>query len=368
METREFWGRDMNEALQAVRSLLGADALILETLSVPGPDGMTGEERVKVTAMPTREGEGEANVPGSGAKKPASPQREASRRSRTTRSGSQDEEVHGWREVSAQLRDLRTMFSWLLPGMKPSTVFGELVEQDLPPELLVRLLQAVEGTGEDERELLRRAVRRLVSSGGDVETQTAPRACLAFIGPPGVGKTSALVKLTVRLLRKQDRKIGWVSIDNRRVTGAEELTVYGGILGVPCEAAEGAAGLARAVERLSHCNLILIDTPGVSPRDTVGLSELASVLQDQALSGVRRALVLSAATNWRDLALWAQRYDRVGYDSLLFSMIDACGSFGALLHTAVFCDRPLSYLSTSASVTQGLTVATPEAVSDLLLP
>lgn len=369
METREFWGRDMNEALQAVRSLLGADALILETLSVPSPAGMAGEERVKVTAMPTKEEEGESNAPVSNAKKPSNPRREASRWSRTTRSGSQDEsEVHGWREVSTQLRDLRTMFSWLLPGMKPSTVFGELVEQDLPPELLIRLLQAVEETGEDERELLRRAVCRLVSSGGDVETATEPRVCLAFVGPPGVGKTSALVKLTVHLLRKQDRKIGWVSIDNRRVTGAEELTVYGGILGVPCEVAEGAAGLARALERLSHCNLILIDTPGVSPRDTVGLTELASVLQDQAVSGVRRALVLSAATNWRDLALWTQRYDRVGYDSLVFSMIDACGSFGALLNTAVFCDRPLSYLSTSASVTQGITVATPEAVSDLLLP
>jgi flagellar biosynthesis protein FlhF len=370
METREFWGRDMNEALQAVRDSLGADALILETLSVPSTNGMEGEERIKVTALPTREEDDKAAFSTShDGKKQVSPQRETTRWSRIARSGGQDEaEVHGWREVSAQLKDLRTMFHWLLPGMKLSKVLGELVEQDLPPELLSRLLREVEEDGDDERALVRQAALRLISVGGDVEVVTDPGFCLALIGPPGVGKTSAIVKLTVHLMRKHDRKIGWVSIDNRRVAGAEELTVYGGILGIPCEVAEGVEGLSHALERLSQCNLILIDTPGVSPRDNAGLTELAGVLQDQSLPDVRRTLVLSAATNWRDLAVWAQRYNRIGYDSLLFSMVDACGSFGSLFNTVASCGRPLSYLATSASVTQGIAVATPEAVVDLLLP
>jgi flagellar biosynthesis protein FlhF len=260
------------------------------------------------------------------------------------------------------------MFYWLLPGMKASSVFGELVAQDLPPELLIRLLRETEEGGDDERALLRRAALRLLSVGGDVEAVTAPPTYLALIGPPGMGKTSALVKLTVHLMRRHDHKIGWVSIDSRRVAGVEELTAYAGILGAPYEVAEDAEGLARAIARLSHCNLILIDTPGVSPRDNAGLSELAGVLQDQALSGVRRTLVLSAATNWRDGALWTQRYDRVGYDSLLFSMIDTCGSFGSLFNTVASCGRPLSYLSTSASITQGIAVATPKSVVDLLVP
>jgi flagellar biosynthesis protein FlhF len=360
----------MNEALQAVRDSLGADALILETLSVPSTNGMEGEERIKVTALPTREEDGEATSSAlRNGKKQVSPQREASRWSHLARSGGQDAtEVHGWREVSAQLRDLQTMFYWLLPGMRLSKVLGELVEQDLPPELLSRLLQAVEEGEDDERTLVREAALRLISVGGDVEAVTDPRTCLALIGPPGVGKTSAIVKLTVHLMQKHDRKIGWISIDTRRVAGAEELTVYGGILGVPCEVAEGVEGLSRAIERLSRCNLILIDTPGVSPRDNAGLSELAGVLQDQSLPDIRRTLVLSTTTNWRDLAVWTQRYNRIGYDSLLFSMVDACSSFGSLFNTVSTCGRPLSYLATSASVTQGIAVATPESVVDLLLP
>jgi flagellar biosynthesis protein FlhF len=170
------------------------------------------------------------------------------------------------------------------------------------------------------------------------------------------------------LLRKKDRRIGWVSLDNRRVTGVEELTVYAGILGVPYEVAEGAEGLRRALERLSSCDVVLIDTSGVSPRDAAGLSDLAGVLQEQHLSDVRRMLVLSAAVNWRDASLWAQRFGRVGYDSLLFSMIDESGCFGSLLNTVVSCGAPLAYLTKGAAVTQGIEVAQPESVVDLLLP
>jgi flagellar biosynthesis protein FlhF len=368
METKEFWGRDMSEALQAVRESLGADALILETLSVPSADGEDGGERVKVTAFHSPEEQ-------AGAPPPVFRRRGAPREPEATlplRSSAGSVrgglDARGWREINTQLADLKTLCCWLIPGMKQSGALSELTAQDVPPELLLQILQEAAGETGDERDRVRRALLRLIPTGGDMETRDEQRACLAFIGPPGTGKTSAVVKLTVHLLRKNDRKIGWVSLDNRRVTGVEELTVYASILGVPCEVAEDAEGLARAIERLSACDVVLIDTPGISPRDAAGLAELAGVLQEQSQLDVRRTLVLSATTNWRDLALWAQRYDRVGYDSLLFSMVDACGCFGPLLNTVLTGDRPLSYLVTGASVTQGIEVARPASVVDLLLP
>ncbi len=372
METREFWGRNMNEALQVVRESLGADALILETFSVPGEGGAEGEERVKVTAMRSREDDARVKglTPGDEKLARHAQTNEGNARPRPTggivREGL---EARGWRALSAQLNDVKTMLCWLIPGMKHSRALNELIAQDVPPELLVRLIQETDGTIGDERVLLQQALARLILTGGDVEAMTpGRRTCLALIGPPGIGKTSALVKLTVHLLRKKDRKIGWVSLDNRRVTGAEELTVYAEILGTPYEAVEGAVGLGRALERLSSCDLVLIDTPGVSPRDTAGLSDLAGVLQEQKLPEMRRTLVLSAATNWRDASSWAQRFERIGYDSLLFSMIDETGCFGALLNTVVTCGAPLSYLTKGAAVTQGIEAAKPESVVDLLLP
>jgi flagellar biosynthesis GTPase FlhF len=371
METREFWGRDINEALQAVRASLGADALILETFSVPNDREDEGGERIKVTAMRAQE---EGEIP---AASPAVQEKVAVNGRERIRplqprgaigAGREEPDGRGWRELNTQLNELKTLFCWMMPGLRQSSVLSELVAQDAPPELLIRLLQEAEGEAADERTLLRNTLLRLVPTGGDLEAKPEQRTCLALVGPPGVGKTSAIVKLTVHLLRKNDRRIGWVTLDSRRVTGAEELTVYGGILGVPCESAEDEESLALAIHRLSGCDLILIDTPGVSPRDAAALSELAGVLQEKGLPEIRRTLVLSAATNWRDLTLWAQRYSRVGFDAVMFSMLDTCGCFGPLVQTALTCGQPLSYVTTSASVTQGIAVATPESIVDLLLP
>ena len=39
MNPKRFWGRDMGEALRAVRGSLGADAMISETRNVPKDQG-----------------------------------------------------------------------------------------------------------------------------------------------------------------------------------------------------------------------------------------------------------------------------------------------------------------------------------------
>jgi len=98
------------------------------------------------------------------------------------------------------------------------------------------------------------------------------------------------------------------------------------------------------------------------------LSDLAGVLQIQDMPKIRRVLVLNATTNSRDLTMWIQGYSRVGFDSLLFSMVDECSSFGPLLNTVLTNGRPLCYLALGQRVTQGLEVARPEAVVNLLLP
>jgi flagellar biosynthesis GTPase FlhF len=358
MQTKEFWGRDINEALQAVRTSLGDDALILETSNMSGEEGTDQEERVKIVAM---QGEVEARKPVS----------EAPRRS-TSRSTPVGEEPkgEGWRDLSQQLSELRSLLCWLAPMVRKGSVVDELLAQGVSPQLLTFLIQQAEnsvGPDEgDEREKMRRALTRLVRTGGDIELRGEHRSCVALIGPPGVGKTTTVVKLTVRLTRQDHRQVGWVSLANHGIAGAELLAVYAGILGVPCEMVETKEELLRAIERLSHCDLVLIDAAGVSSRDAQGLRELAIFLQD--IPELRRLLVLSATTNGPDMYRWVEQYERVGFDALLFTMVDECAHFGPLLSTVLQCDRPLSYLANGQKVTRDVEIAFPEAVARLVLP
>jgi flagellar biosynthesis protein FlhF len=358
MQTKEFWGRDINEALQAVRASLGDEALILETSNMPGEEGTDKEERVKIVAMP---GEGDARQPVSDA-----PRRSTSR-STPVRA---EPKVEGGRDLSQQLSELRSLLCWLAPSIRKGSVVDELLAQGVSPQLLTFLVQQAEnddGHAEgDEREKMRRVLTRLIRTGGALELREAQRSCLALIGPPGVGKTTTVVKLTVRLTRQDNRQVGWVSLANQGIAGAELLAVYAGILGVPCEMVETKEELLRAIERLSHCDLVFIDAAGVSSRDAQGLRELAIFLQD--IPELRRLLVLSATTNGPDMYRWVEQYERVGFDALLFTMVDECAHFGPLLSTLLQCDRPLSYLANGQKVTRDLEVAFPEAVARLVLP
>jgi flagellar biosynthesis GTPase FlhF len=354
METREFWGRDMNEALQAVRVALGPDALILGTREESEENGAS-EGGVKVTAMGEKS---ERDV-------------EAPRRSTSTRGRStavrEESKIEGLKDICQQLEELKSLLHWLVPDLNKGGVLEELAAQGVPPHLLSRLAQEAEGIeGDDERERMRQALVRLIPTGGTVEIRGEKGASLALIGPPGVGKTTSVVKLTVHLTRRDNRRIGWISLNNRCVANAEQLAVYAGILGIPYELVENKEGLALAVERLSSCELVLIDAAGVSPGDQEGIAELAEFLQD--IPGLRRTLVLSAVTNGPDMNRWAKLYNPVGFDSLLFTMVDACGHFGPLLSTALTCGRPLSYIADGQKVTRDLEVANPEKLARLLLP
>src|SRR4051812_33386340 len=68
----------------------------------------------------------------------------------------------------------------------------------------------------------------------------------AFIGAPGVGKTTVLVKLALTQGLVAGRKVRLISTDNRRIGGAAQFETYASILGVPCSVVESAPALAQA--------------------------------------------------------------------------------------------------------------------------
>jgi flagellar biosynthesis protein FlhF len=96
------------------------------------------------------------------------------------------------------------------------------------------------------------------------------------------------------------------------------------------------------------------------------LTELADFLK--GIPDVKRALLLSATTNGRDMTDWITLYDNVGFESLVFTKLDEARYFGALVNVAMTCGRPLSYFSSGQHVTNSLEAATADTLARLLLP
>ena len=260
----------------------------------------------------------------------------------------------------------RPLLRWLLPSIAGKGVVEKLLDQGLSPEVITRLARAMEKSNHpDERERLFAALASLLPCGGDLALENEKRGRVALIGPTGVGKTTSLIKLTVRLAGQQERRVGWITLESRRAVGADLLASYCGILGVPYRAAEDRASLARALEELSECDWVLIDTPGLNPRDEEGLEDLADALD--AAPDLTRMLWLSAATNDRDMADWLERYRKFGFDSIAFTKIDECRYFGPLINAAIASGGPLSYVTVGQDMVNDLQPSTPDLLASLLL-
>lgn len=108
-----------------------------------------------------------------------------------------------------------------------------------------------------------------------------------FIGPPGAGKTTALIKLAAsRVLRYGPRGTLLIGTDRSRLAGCEQLASSAELLGV--EYLECAAeDLPTVLRQWRHMQLVLIDTAGTRD-DESGAAAAA------AAAGVDDVLVLPA--------------------------------------------------------------------------
>lgn len=336
MKRKLFWARSMEEALRSVRGTLGLDALILETQAIP-------EERgggVQITALDDGFEWSEAK---------AGPQKQPAR--------------DDLKEVQQEIVGLKSLLCWLVPGMGQKSVLEELMAQGVSPEMIARLAERAKGArGSDDRQKIFHALTGMIPTGGDLEAEGGR---LLLLGPTGVGKTTTIVKLTLRLAGQRKWRIGWVTLDTGRIAGAETMTVFAGILGVPYEMAEDKRGLKKALNRLSDCDLVLIDTAGMSPKDE-RTAKLAKTLE--GIADLKRALLLSASTNSSDMKDWMERYRKVGFDSLIFTKVDECSHFGPMINIALGSDRPVSYLSLGQELRDSLRVAGAESLARLLMP
>jgi len=199
--------------------------------------------------------------------------------------------------------------------------------------------------------------------GGPFRLIDGKRRTVALVGPTGVGKTTTICKLAAHYKLKELKRVALLSMDAFRIGAAEQLRQYSVTLGVPMETASDPERLRLTATRLDPYDLLLIDTPGTSPKNTAKLSLIGAALDATAVDETH--LLLSATCSTAVLMETARVFQPLGVNGLTLTKLDETVGLGNLypfLKEDIF---PLRFLSTGQNVAADLEVAAPPRLASL---
>lgn len=233
----------------------------------------------------------------------------------------------------------------------------EVIKSEIPAnrvDLKAEIISKITAALEQKRDLLRPATR----------TKTGPKV-LAFIGPPGVGKTSALAKLAARKVIQDRKRVALITVDSYRIAALEELKIYGKAIGTPVEIAATPSAFATAVNAFREHDLILVDTPGINSDSQNDIDDLKSYLD--MVPSVEIHLLLSAGTKEADLRNTIGRLRAIPIRYLIFTKLDQSATFGNLINLLVDTPFPLSFLTTGRQVPDSIEAGSIEKIVKSLM-
>ncbi len=351
MRIKKFTANNYADALEQVKNELGDDALIMSTRSIK-PDsplsGLNAATKVEITAAVEFKESGVSNF---------------------------EEELDLDEENGLDIKSL--IFNLLSEksqaqtlGIKSSQfgIYSHLVKNGLDERLASKILikAKAESDAKPSKEKMRAMdlMKKIIPFKGEINLKTEGPKIVAFVGPTGVGKTTTIAKIAADYVIRKNKKVALVSLDTYRLGAVDQLEVYGDIMRLPVEVAEGSEELREIVKRHSDKDLILIDTTGRSHRDKDYSRQLKEIFD--VVGGVETHLVLSVTAQEKQFISTYQQFLPIGVDRVLFTKLDEGLSFGSMFNFSVRNRIPLSYFTMGQNVPEDLEIAVPDKVISLI--
>jgi flagellar biosynthesis protein FlhF len=158
--------------------------------------------------------------------------------------------------------------------------------------------------------------------------------------------------------------VGIISCDTERIGAIEQLRTYADIVGAPFRVAASAEEMGEARRSLGDVDLLLIDTPGLSPRDSKGVTALAAMLEAADVHEVH--LALPASGSEASLLGAARAFAPLRPSRLLFTKMDEAVTYGVILSVAAEVRAELSYVTTGPRIPEQIERPDAARLADLI--
>jgi flagellar biosynthesis GTPase FlhF len=185
-----------------------------------------------------------------------------------------------------------------------------------------------------------------------VEIKPGENRTLAFVGPPGRGKTISLFKIAVNMGLARRVPVRICCAGAHAVGKQDQAAHLAAILGTPFHACQSMASLHLALNGADWKGLTLIDTPGMSPADRSELAELQAFFANR--SGIEKHLVLRADACSADMLHMVSRFSCLGPTRLLFTGMDEAVGAGSIVDVLIRGGIPATFAGTGQQIPRDL--------------
>jgi flagellar biosynthesis protein FlhF len=259
---------------------------------------------------------------------------------------------------------LRAMLAEVHQTPVTEIIRDALTDHGVPQRLLDRLITAVEASGLSDPLQACTVALEGAFAFAPLPEQGAPRPFM-LVGPPGVGKSMVVAKLTARSHLK-NRHVGVITCDNVRAGASEQLAAFTRILQIELVTARGPDSLRRTVENaLGRFDIIFIDSPGLNPFKVTDMEYLGTLID---AANVEPILVLAAGGDATEAGEVGEAFAAIGATRLLATRLDTTRRLGSIMAAAdaaplMFCD-----VSATPHVVNGVSPLSAGTMARMILP
>jgi flagellar biosynthesis protein FlhF len=351
MQTKAYFASSVPAALEVARHELGENALLVSSRPAPPDVRQLGKLEVTFAWDPKQEPRQPAE---------ALPARKMPAPSPINAPVSEMDEIR--RQLSALHVAVNRGGQFAGANGANSAAANLSTEADLTVEKLVeagfsRATAAAIGAGAERRsgtsdDAVLQEIANRIPVAPFVAMKPGESRTLAFIGPPGRGKTTSLIKIAVDLGLALRVPVRIYCAGAHCVGAQEQLARFASILGTPYLACESLASLNLALNGEAWKGLALIDTPGLSPADRHETSELKGFFA--ARPEIEKHLVLRADASSADMLHMIGRFSSFTPSRLLFTGLDEAIGVAPLIEALISGNIPATFAGTGQRIPEDL--------------
>jgi len=360
VRVERFQEDDMRQAMAKVRSVLGADAVLISSKNV--------DDKVEVIAASDYEAEKLAaalekldqestfsadeqpeiehvwEVVGDEPEKPAkpaSPLADMQLELGQLRRLFEGELAHlSWQQGSKRQPNRQALLTRLEAAGLARDISNKIVRRALPCndlELGWRRIQKILGL------VIKNSETDVLNNGG----------IIALLGSTGVGKTATAAKIAAQFAIKHGRnQVAFITTDRNRVGDEAKLLSLGSALGIPVQVVDSYEQIPAALESLAVRKLVIIDAEGISQRDVATIEKIETLLSDN--QQIDPYLVIPATAQESVITETIDAYSGVRLTGAIVTKVDEVSSIGPAISGLIRNKLPIALMGNGQRIPEDL--------------